>query len=448
VTSRFVNWAPEKPTWHYALPWILVLPMLAFAAAGQFSFQTGSRNVAGAGLLAGGDQVQGERWVLLISYLIITVVLLRRFRPVFRIAVEMTAMTALATLTIISALWSQFPAISAVRGTYYLLDTFFIYWLIQKYSAEQLRTFVIMVGSVVAVLSVLMVVAFPQYGIVHQATHAGAWQGMFSEKNAAGKVLVFLLAPVVDFRKRPTLLRLLYGVTILGLIGMSQSRTAWLIAAAFILFMFVLHIAKRAEGRLVLLMGLVSSLGLTVAAGFVASDLAGHLSMIGRDATLSGRTDVWREVTRSIAGHPWLGYGFQSFWNGTVGESGRIILTLKWNFGYAHNGFLEVLLQLGVVGLAIVAYLVCKGLKDALFCFRYSSQSGVPWYIGLLFLTILYNLDEETFLFPHQIVSLFFLLACCGLSIARKEAICEVEEFSSWTEEDILATDALVAVGG
>jgi O-antigen ligase len=169
------------------------------------------------------------------------------------------------------------------------------------------------------------------------------------------------------------------------------------------------------------------------------------VSRLGVDPTLSGRTSVWREVIKAISEHPWLGYGFQSFWGGLTAESTRIVLTLDWNFGYAHNGFLEVLLQVGLVGLGFVLYLLFKSMRDAMFCFRYSTNSGIYWYIGLLVLTLFYNLDEETFLFPHQLVTILFLVACCGLATSRKEAICAARNLFRGASEDKPGGEILVS---
>jgi O-antigen ligase len=67
---------------------------------------------------------------------------------------------------------------------------------------------------------------------------------------------------------------------------------------------------------------------------------------LGRDETFTGRTWIWEAVIPEFKHMPWLGHGFQSFW------------TTEWRamvFGmpYAHNGYLDILLELGVVGLAL-----------------------------------------------------------------------------------------------
>ena len=88
----------------------------------------------------------------------------------------------------------------------------------------------------------------------------------------------------------------------------------------------------------------------TLALGVIfASDI---LALLGRDATLTGRSDIWREVWRAILKRPLLGYGFSAFWIGLKGEAFNVITMLGFVVLHAHNGFLEIMLELGGTGLA------------------------------------------------------------------------------------------------
>jgi O-antigen ligase len=140
--------------------------------------------------------------------------------------------------------------------------------------------------------------------------------------------------------------------------------------------------------------------------------------MLGRDLTLTGRTNIWNLLTIPILKRPLLGYGFYAFWLGLEGESAQVIRAAHWYFGYAHNGYLEIVLQLGFIGLGVFLLSLLSAAKDA-FCFlrRYTSP-GIDWYIGLLVLTVLYNIDEESVLWPVDLLSILYVVACCGLALA------------------------------
>ena len=80
----------------------------------------------------------------------------------------------------------------------------------------------------------------------------------------------------------------------------------------------------------------------------------------------AGRTDIWVLVMRSIAKRPLLGYGYYAFWQGLKGESGNIIVAAHWVFGYAHNGVLEIWLQLGLVGTALSFVTLFQAIEKCL----------------------------------------------------------------------------------
>lgn len=75
----------------------------------------------------------------------------------------------------------------------------------------------------------------------------------------------------------------------------------------------------------------------------------------GRDVTLSGRTYLWELILNQIQNHPWFGTGYGGFWLGLEGMSGQIAYLVKWGYpGQAHNGYLDILNELGVIGMLLV----------------------------------------------------------------------------------------------
>jgi O-antigen ligase len=92
--------------------------------------------------------------------------------------------------------------------------------------------------------------------------------------------------------------------------------------------------------------------------------------MLFGDLTFTGRTEIWEHILPEIGRQPWLGHGFGSFWD--VGAQLNPILSAPTDAWYrnaqlintAHNGYLDVLLQTGLVGFAIslVAILRCLAL--------------------------------------------------------------------------------------
>jgi O-antigen ligase len=99
---------------------------------------------------------------------------------------------------------------------------------------------------------------------------------------------------------------------------------------------------------------------------------------LGRRADL-GRGDIWK-ASIAAADNPVFGTGFESFWNTNV-EKVAVQLRNYWgptvhNLVSAHNGYIEVYLDLGWVGVCLIAWILVSGYRHAVECFRRDPQFG------------------------------------------------------------------------
>ncbi len=132
---------------------------------------------------------------------------------------------------------------------------------------------------------------------------------------------------------------------------------------------------------------------------------------------MGGRTDIYREVWKSVLKEPLIGYGYGAFWNVNP-EAFRIGLAIGWpNIGYSENGFLEVALQLGFVGVALVAVMMVRSVYQG---WRLLRSNGywprVGWFLSLIFLTLLSNIDAGWVLTSTTLDWALVLIACIGLN--------------------------------
>jgi len=117
------------------------------------------------------------------------------------------------------------------------------------------------------------------------------------------------------------------------------------------------------------------------------SNVASFSSQLGRDDTLTGRTDVWAAVLPAMEREPMLGYGFGSFWTDTRRRF--------YEISDAHNGYLDISLDLGAVGLAFYFgwLLSCaRKLHDALA----SDYNWASLAICYLVMGLVFNVTEST----------------------------------------------------
>ena len=298
-----------------------------------------------------------------------------------------------------SYFWSINPSQTLRFSVYAIGTTGLGLYLATRYSlAEQMRLLTWTYG-VLLISSILLAVAIPQYGIM-SGVHEGALRGVFTHKNQFGAFMapggvMFLLSALRGDRYSWLYWTLL--VLNCGAMVMSQSATALGTFAVMLLLCLTYRIFRwRYEIMVsaILAITIIGFISLIAVAGYIGSDSL--LSSIGRDATLSGRTFIWQYVWDQIQLRPWLGYGLAAFWNGYDGPSGYVQLAMRIAIVYAHNGFLDIWLSIGLLGLSVFAISFVSTTVRSFALLRKTNSPEGFW--PLLFLTyiLLSNLTEGT----------------------------------------------------
>jgi len=136
----------------------------------------------------------------------------------------------------------------------------------------------------------------------------------------------------------------------------------------------------------------------------------GLLTTVGRDATLTGRTEIWKEVLAADTS-PILGAGFESFWLAApLDRPGS-----GWSFhvNEAHNGYLEVYLNLGWVGVVLLAALIVAGYRNVIGLLCRDSEVGTLLFAYFV-VELMYSYTEAGFRMMNT-VWIFFLLAAIAV---------------------------------
>jgi len=351
---------------------------------------------------------------------------LRRLRR-FAFALQWTA--ALAVLAICSTLWSQDALTTARRSIPFALATLLGLYLASRFNVRQQLSILTATMVLAAVASIFLALLFPSIGLEASSGHFGNWQGVFTQKNACGRAMVFATAALFS-QGRMNVSRFACLLLFLFVLVMSGSRGAWVIEGALFVCYGAMRVLERftSSGRKVLVGGaVVAAVSSAAVARIYFPLLAGF---IGRDASLSGRTSIWQQVWTAIEKHPLLGYGFAAFWQGMRGESYNVIVALRFVIFHAHNGFLEIWLELGAVGLLlfVLSYVrAWRKLGPLLWSKRISTAF---WMVFVLLLVALYDIDENT-LFAFN--GLFWILYVAVLADIEILAIEHRHARLSWS---------------
>jgi O-antigen ligase len=159
--------------------------------------------------------------------------------------------------------------------------------------------------------------------------------------------------------------------------------------------------------------------GVSVVAGVLLYlNFSGVLAVLGKDPTMTQRTVIWASVIPSVVRHPFQGYGFGAFWSGLNGESMQATLVTGWMEGQAQSGYLDVLLQLGLLGFCPLVWLFIRALIKG----GPTSASGERTQMMrvstvLLVLVLVENIGETSFLDPYGLLWLYSLVAILVLTV-------------------------------
>jgi exopolysaccharide production protein ExoQ len=318
-----------------------------------------------------------------------------------------------------SAIWSDFPDVSFKRWFRALGDVVMVLIVLTDPDwVAALRRLLTRLGFVLMPVSILFNRYYPEYG--RQFSHAGHlyWTGVTAEKNTLGAIsLVFGLAFLFYFlqiyreeegtHRRGLLIA--YGTMVamaLYLLKGSDSATAlagFFLAVVPMVLTFLYRWARKPAFVHAMVFG---ALGVSCCALFLNIG-SGMLEGIGRDATLTGRTAIWH-AGLSLAQSPILGTGFESFWVGPRYDQMQMLTDMHLN--QVHNGYIEIFLNLGWIGVALLALVLITAygrIVTALRCMTPAASLRLAYFI----IAITQNFTEASFKMMHPVWIAFLLAA-------------------------------------
>jgi exopolysaccharide production protein ExoQ len=296
-----------------------------------------------------------------------------------------------------STFWSVSPDLTVRRSIALFGTTLFGFWIGRDRTMKELQSIVTLTMWVVTVASLFFLFFIPNLGY-HEGLHEGDWRGAFLHKNAFGQFMTLAaLCFAFSTIRRP--LHLLGLATAILMVVGSRSITAWVLAPVILI---VTPLMRRALTPLRL-----ASLGaLVVVCTVISADLNWDAvaNAVGRDATLTGRIPLWMTLIEDIAARPFLGYGFGAYWLGDAGASPSQWAALGWSDSprHAHSAFLDVLLDVGTVGLIFLIVTLCRTFLRTVESARRGSRE-YAWASGVVLLIVLFSITGGEMLAQNSV---------------------------------------------
>ncbi len=327
----------------------------------------------------------------------------------------------LLILALLSVIWSASPYVTLRRTAALFGSSAFGIYLASRYTRQEIISLVAWALGLSAVLSLVFVLLLPAYGLHHDLLHNGAWRGIYVHKNALGRFMSLAAATwlLYSISKTGTSTRgytakLIILTIFTELLFLSRSKTSiivfFLLMPLLMLFLFRLGRRRQVLHVIVIVLLIGSSAFLLICnpvLGLEHKMLNVPASISELDYTLTGRTVLWQAVWDMIGQRPWLGYGYSAFWLGYEEPSGNLWRMLRWEPPNAHNGYLDLWLQLGLAGLSIFIISLVINLFKTMVLLR--RKTGVFECFSLIFiLFLIINNFAESFIFVQN--CLFWIL--------------------------------------
>ena len=390
------------------------------AAALCIAITTGSFTIADRVLYGAWSGKSGDKFTQLVNLMLIAGSLMlfcQRLRTGPRgVQRGEWLVLALGIFLLVSVSWSIDPATSLRRAVLYAVFLMMAVGTAGRLAPNDLPRLFRLVAGMAAIISLGLYVASP--GLV---TDDGDFIGIYAQKNVLGQVMAAgVLACLHGMRlQRQRMLNVCVLCLCAVTAALSKSATSLILITAYCVGSCTIGWWQRGGGAR-MLAGLIAALLTPLLLVFVTMPGV-LLELLGKDPTLTGRTDLWALVWPDIWLRPVLGWGLTAFWIPGNPAADEISTTLGWVVPEAHNGLLEVLLELGFVGLAVFGAILLRAvIVGARSLHTRDAESGVTLLLCCagIFLS---SVSEQVLVDHTQVsVAMFFMTllvserACTG----------------------------------
>lgn len=361
----------------------------------------------------GGDPESGsplDRAFLIVLMCVALWILVRR-KYDWRAAMKENAwVVVLIIFMLVSILWSDIPYISFkrwIREFQAVLMAFVVHS--EPLPRQALESILRRTTYILIPFSLLLIKYFPVYGRIYGRWSGGEqWIGVALQKNGLCRLCLiatfFLIwslirrrqgqnPPVWKYQTHAEIFILVITIRLMGGPGGSLSYSATAITALGVGFLVYLgfHLLKKFGinlGASILMTIVVIIIIFGIVTFFVGgSNLNFYISIVNRDPTLTDRTEIWASLLPVAMQRAILGRGFGGFWTPRTRDAFEV--------SEAHSGYLDVLLNLGFVGILLVSTFLLSSCRKAHSELSHDFDWAVLW-ICFLVMAVVHNITETS----------------------------------------------------
>jgi O-antigen ligase len=338
-----------------------------------------------------------DRNFLIVLQVVALIVLINRGRRVGSILRENWAIGLFFLYAAVSMAWSDYPFVTFKHWIKGIGDVMMVLIVLTEPDIfEAIKRLVTRLGFVLVPLSLLFIWYYPALGRTATMDWTPEAVGVATQKNGLGELcdiyglaLLWRFRNAYNDRKDPNRRRrmLVLGAVlamIVWLLHLCNSMTSIcaLCMASVVMLLSTRPAFRRRPAFVHLVIGGV--LVVSLYALFFQSS-GGLIASLGRNPTLTGRTEVWPELIK-LVNNRLVGVGYESFWLGPRLE--RVwVITQGLRINEAHSGYVEILITLGWIGLVMMGVLIATGYRNVIAAYRRDPNANslrIAWFLAPL----------------------------------------------------------------
>ncbi|MCQ4346622.1 O-antigen ligase family protein [Pseudomonas stutzeri] len=333
--------------------------------------------------------------------------------------IKIIALPTILTVFIFSSIiWSDAPFRTFVIAAFLALQILAIVVILKTITFEEFFDYLATACLIASLLCLIFIFFIPSYG---KMTHVfpGAWQGIFIHKNVLGRFAVFsstIFLVLILYRKSTlTWSGLFSSITLVFGCGSATAAIGFVICAATLLIL--------SNRKWLLISAGFSASIITSAYLLIPNIIPKILAAFEKSETLTGRTTIWELAVESINKNPLFGYGMGGFWG--TSEAAVLRAWSGWFVPHAHNGFLEIALQIGYIGLIAFTLIHLKAISDAIDIYFDKLSKKIKykeWPLLFVIFSLIYGAGEANYLRPNSFIQLALYSIIGYAALMRKKA--------------------------
>jgi exopolysaccharide production protein ExoQ len=336
-------------------------------------------------------------------------------------------------LAIASIVWSTNPGLTWDYGKTLVRSLLFGAYLSARFSVRDQMYLVAAALSLAICASLISSFIPPTYGMQY-INDEYAFRGIYAHKQYLARAMTaasisFILIGLVKPRLR--LLIWFFSVLAVFLTFLSTGRSAivtLVVCMSLLPFYGLLKQDYRIRTAILIVTGLVISIG-TI---FLATNLQTFVvDILGKSTDFNGRTPLWISVLEKGFERPWFGYGYYGFWSTPEAYSA---INEPWTFDalrrgmlHAHSIFVDIFLQLGIVGLVVFALSYITLIVRLIRLLMQSPKIEFFWMLQITIMGLILQSTEVPVTLAFNVFLWILYISTCCSSVLELERLQRVQ---------------------